>query len=287
MSPLSAREAPPPPKSLDDDGHESLDDDSHGSLDGDSHESLDEDDDEPLEVYDHGALEVYDHDALEVYDGRVGYTLSWKYGVKPAREPEPFDRASQAQHFRKIMRHTSVKFRNTIHVHHKILLGAPIPETTHRSKVVSNGSLSTFLHEHRAVVIGGAIVRDISLLVGDRPSNNGEGQANIHFADVPVVPLQVPESGSVRAQLLSSSDPSSLLDAKPLFVFPEEYIAPPGFEDVATLPLEAVEDLVAESPHQVERTVLDTYTVSGDIVDFWGIKGLTAKLYKHKGEAIV
>lgn len=157
--------------------------------------------------------------------------------------------------------------------------------------MINNDPLSTFLRKHRAAVIGGAIVRDLSLLVGGGPQNDEEDQAKVKFADLPVVPLQVPESSGMRSQLLSSSDPSFLdLDSKHLLVFPEEYIAPPGFERVKTLPSEALESLnkaVSESRHQVEKTFLDVYTVSGDIVDFWGIKGLTARLYKHKSKTAV
>jgi hypothetical protein len=208
----------------------------------------------------------------------------------PTQEVKSSGRHSQAHRFGEIMQHTNGKSRNTIHVHPRTLPDRPIPEIMRRGKTKRDESLSAFLHEHRAAVIGGAIVRDISLLVGGVPQNNGDGQAKIQFADLPVVPFQVPESSGVRPQLHSCSDPSFLDNSKHILVFPEEYIAPPGFEGVKMLPLGALESLqrfVPKPPHKVEKTFLDVYTVSGDIVDFWGIKGLTAKLYKHKSKMIV
>jgi len=32
------------------------------------------------------------------------------------------------------------------------------------------------------------------------------------------------------------------------------------------------------------RSKMDEFVLSGDIDDFWGIKGLTAKLYKYQGK---
>lgn len=140
-------------------------------------------------------------------------------------------------------------------------------------EVADGGSLRTYLKEHKAAVIGGVIVHDIHLLIGDISSEGGKSQ--VRFRDLPVLPFQVPESNGVRTQLKSSQlDPGAI----PVLVFPEEYIAPPGFEIVETLP-QAVASL-----GQVNTTFLDVYTVSGDIANFWNVKGLTAKLYKHKGK---
>lgn len=276
----------------------------HKAFFDENEESLVEEDGEPLDEEDDESLDEEDEESLYEEDGEspnkenekpfhvhMVYALRGGHDVKPARGPQPSGHPSQAHRLGKIMQHTDDKSRNTIHIHSRTLPDRPISQTVRRREMINNDPLSTFLRKHRAAVIGGAIVRDLSLLVGGGPQNDEEDQAKVKFADLPVVPLQVPESSGMRSQLLSSSDPSFLdLDSKHLLVFPEEYIAPPGFERVKTLPSEALESLnkaVSESPHQVEKTFLDVYTVSGDIVDFWGIKGLTARLYKHKSKTAV
>jgi hypothetical protein len=175
-------------------------------------------------------------------NAQMVYVLRGK-DVIPTREVKSSGRHSQAHCLEEIMKHTNGKSRSTIHVHPRTLPDRPIPEIMRRGRTKRDESLSAFLHEHRAAVIGGAIVRDISLLVGGVPQNNGEGQAKIQFADLPVVPFQVPESSGVRPQLHSCSDPSFLDNSKHILVFPEEYIAPPGFEGVKMLPLGELESL--------------------------------------------
>ncbi|KAI1087089.1 hypothetical protein F5B19DRAFT_486997 [Rostrohypoxylon terebratum] len=146
-----------------------------------------------------------------------------------------------------------------------LLVEPQVPHNRHQDY------LSNQTTENKAAVIGGAIVRDIHLLVGDVSSESDKSQ--VQFKDLPVLPFQVPESSSMSAQLKSSKlDPDSM----PVFVFPEEYIAPPEFEKVEALSQDDV------SFGQSNTTLLDLYTVSGDIDNFWNVKGLTAKLYKHK-----
>ena len=292
-----ARETPPPAKySSAYDDEASADDLEYDGLDA---EPLDEENGEPLDQESDGSLEENeesldeegdkspDEENEKPLDAHMVYAMRGGHVAKPTQELKPFDRPSQAHRLGEIMRHANVEPRNTIHVHPRTLPDRPIHQTVRGREMINNDSLSIFLHKHRAAVIGGAIVRDISLLVGGGPPSNGKGQAKVQFADLPVVPFQAPESSGIRSQLLSSSNP---VNSKHLLVFPEEYIAPPGFERVKTLPLDALEALrnsVSEAPHEVETTFLDVYTVSGDIVDFWGIKGLTAKLYKHKSKTIV
>lgn len=141
--------------------------------------------------------------------------------------------------------------------------------------------LSTLLLKQRAAVIGGAIVRDINLVVC-RVSNDG-----LEFYDVPVLPLQVPEEE--QAMLFSRMPEHEGDSSESILILPENYTAPPGFAGVELFSKDVefgVKSHQAKknmADHGMEKADLQVYTITGDIVDFWGIKGLTAKLYKYKG----
>ncbi|GAB1318702.1 hypothetical protein MFIFM68171_08912 [Madurella fahalii] len=191
----------------------------------------------------------------------------------PALE-QPHHSSSQLDHFKKILQHSNATARNDVHAHPTTIPDVPGSTPAALPEVADSKLLRTYLKEHKAAVIGGITVRDIHLLVGDISSEGSKSR--VQSRDLPVLPFQVPESNGVRAQLKSSQlDPGAM----PVLVFPEEYITLPGFEKVETLP-QAV-----ASFGQVNTTFLDVYTVSGDIANFWNVKGLTAKLYKHKAQA--
>lgn len=144
--------------------------------------------------------------------------------------------------------------------------------------------LSTILLQQRAAVIGGAIVRDIKLVLGQGKKEN------VKFGDVPILPLQVP--GTEQAMLFSRVPEHEGDTPDFTLILPEKYISPPGFEGVEMFPDEvAINDKDREKTLQkdllergMKKSELQLFTVVGDIIDFWGIKGLTAKLYKYKGK---
>lgn len=151
--------------------------------------------------------------------------------------------------------------------------------------------LRSILSENHAVVIGGAIVRHVSLVVSEKPGDD------TRFGSLPVLPLQIPEGQKSK---LFSKDPDGDSAQPPILLFPEPYIAPPGFENFdlfeegnrdAIMPRASMDTRTSRSDIEdkmakagMKMTNLELYTVSGDIVDFWGVKGLTAKLYKYKGQ---
>ncbi|KAI0887862.1 uncharacterized protein GGS22DRAFT_197773 [Annulohypoxylon maeteangense] len=198
-----------------------------------------------------------------------------------------------------ILLKSNVKFRNTIEVNPKTTdnVARHHPETRNLLRDLPYGGignvkdLSSFLYDQQAVVIGGAIVRNVSLVVSEEP---GDGS---HFGDFRVLPVQVPEGQEAK---LLSKEPEADEIWTPILLFPEPYIAPPGFENfdlfeegrdydvvfprvsIGPKPSRSdLEDVMLKSGMKMD--VLDHYTVSGDIFDFWGVKGLTAKLYKYKG----
>ena len=220
-------------------------------------------------------------------------------GERIARKLERLDLPSLVDDFEDILWKSDVQFRNIIEVDPRTLPDASITEPVATRQIASanflgktqlrtatiirkdgdDKDLSTILLEQRAAVIGGAIVRNISLLVGE------EKEGKVRFGDLPVLPLQVPEGE--KAKLFSSEE------TVPILILPEEYTAPPGFEHVEGLSTRkpgkngSISDSeVGEGVDEIgmRMTDLNMYTVSGDIVDFWGIKGLTAKLYKYKGK---
>jgi hypothetical protein len=148
----------------------------------------------------------------------------------------------------------------------------------HPGPAVDDESLTAFLDKHRAAVIGGAIVRDISLLFkGHMPEEGGHGLGK-KLGEFPVLPCQTPDLEGARAQLFMPSD----ADRLPVFVFPEDYIAPPGYEHVKDLPLAAG----LRTACATEAQYVNVYSMSGNIDNFWGIKGLTATLHKHKSRSL-
>jgi hypothetical protein len=148
----------------------------------------------------------------------------------------------------------------------------------HAGPAVDDESLTAFLDKHRAAVIGGAIVRDISLLFkGHMPEEGGHGLGK-KLGEFPVLPCQTPDLEGARAQLFMPSD----ADRLPVFVFPEDYIAPPGYEHVKDLPLAAG----LRTACATEAQYVNVYSMSGNIDNFWGIKGLTATLHKHKSRSL-
>lgn len=147
----------------------------------------------------------------------------------PALE-QPLRSSSQLGHFKKILQHSNATAGNDVHSHPTTVPDVPGSTPAALPEVADGESLRTYLKEHKAAVIDGVIVRDIHLLVGDVSSE--DGKSRVQSRNLPVLPFQVPESNGVRTQLKSSQlDPSAM----PVLVFPEEYIAPPGFEKVETL----------------------------------------------------
>ncbi|KAF5603308.1 hypothetical protein FPCIR_1504 [Fusarium pseudocircinatum] len=158
----------------------------------------------------------------------------------------------------------------------------------------------------RATVIGGAIVRNLCLVIPDESMNG--------FADLPVQPIRA--SKGQPAQLVAKIlDDENEKPPMPFLILPDERR---GGSDIQSADSFAINRLATWSSsfspgkptsgpiswalstlkaggeseekkdeggekEKLGRSKMDEFVLSGDIDDFWGIKGLTAKLYKYKG----
>lgn len=178
------------------------------------------------------------------------------------------------------------------------------PEESHLTYSYSDG------HDWNTAMIGGAVICNLSLVVPDKE--------NKRFADLPVAVIQ----GSMRmkAQLLAAN-PKGTGQGKhhelPILLLPEEEEKIPSslqdwkLSDLTQFPLLATittglalasdfdPSVVAKEAgwltaketadaiddgKTVGKAKLENYVLSGDIKNFFGIKGLKAKLYKFKGK---
>ncbi|KAI1451228.1 hypothetical protein F4805DRAFT_464043 [Annulohypoxylon moriforme] len=193
--------------------------------------------------------------------------------------------------FDNILSKSNVKFRNTVKVD-------PVAGANHSPLCASTYGnsedekyLPSILAQQHAVVVGGAIVRHICLVVSEEPSDDSR------FGHFPVLPLQIPEGQKSR---LFSKELESGVVHPSILLFPEPYIAPPGFGNFDLFGEKGDDDVLGSGvPTGIEiwgsdlehimtkdgmkTATLELYTVSGDIIDFWGVRGLKAKLHKYKG----
>jgi len=140
-------------------------------------------------------------------------------------------------------------------------------------------------------VIGGAVVDNVCLVVPDEHAAS--------FADLPVIPIT--GSAGVQAQMLATV-PQDKAEGRsnqlPVLLFPEEKSTAMA-ADAEKRPLTDTASLTAmikstpkidqdadsvSGDKEIVKTELDGYVLSGDIKNFFGIKGLKARLYKFKGK---
>ncbi|KAF5568814.1 hypothetical protein FPHYL_2621 [Fusarium phyllophilum] len=159
----------------------------------------------------------------------------------------------------------------------------------------------------RATIIGGAVVHNLCLVIPDDDING--------FADLPVQPIRA--SKGQPAQLVAKIlDDENEKPPMPFLILPDERR---GGSDIQSADFTAMKrpatwssSLFSPSKQtsgpmawalstlkaggepeekkdeegekeKLGRSKMDEFVLSGDIDDFWGIKGLTAKLYKYKG----
>ncbi|RKK98362.1 hypothetical protein BFJ71_g6715 [Fusarium oxysporum] len=160
----------------------------------------------------------------------------------------------------------------------------------------------------RVTVIGGAVVRNLCLVIPDEDMNG--------FANLPVQPIRA--SKGQPAQLVAKIlDDETEKPPMPFLILPDERrggsdiksadstamdlyetwsssLYSPGKSTSGPIPwaltalkaggaLEEKKDEESEK-EKLGRSKMDEFVLSGDIDDFWGIKGLTAKLYKYKDD---
>lgn len=176
------------------------------------------------------------------------------------------------------------------------------PEAWTYSKILK----SVDVPDERDVVIGGATVRNLCLVIPDQEMQG--------FADLPVQPLMASKGqpASLIAMKLDDQDEKPRI---PLIVLPNEpgdisgspaipmarspkegieritemIELPPSMSKTGTSDVVKLDDSSSDkSPaDQVGKADMNEFVLSGDIDNFWGIKGLTVKLYKYKGKSNV
>ncbi|VTT59074.1 unnamed protein product [Fusarium fujikuroi] len=151
----------------------------------------------------------------------------------------------------------------------------------------------------RATTIGGAVVHNLCLVIPDDDLNG--------FADLPVQPVRA--SKGEPAQLVAKIlDDETETAPMPFLILPDERRGGPNIRSADSTAMDllatyspgkstsqpiasAFAALKAGEPSEekgdeedqkekVGRSKMEEFVLSGDINDFWGIKGLTAKLYK-------
>jgi len=161
-------------------------------------------------------------------------------------------------------------------------------------------------------IIGGAVVKNLALVVPDESAST--------FGDLPVFPITATEQDTTElVAVISQGTEAGGVRNVPLLLMPDEE----GYEEEATrsagdkvarlAAISALSNLgkiagneeakaaVKEKSKgggddpaiekadgedkgdKVAKTELESYVLSGDIENFFGIKGLTGKLYKYKG----
>lgn len=146
-------------------------------------------------------------------------------------------------------------------------------------------------------VVGGAVMENVCLLIPDEEATS--------FAGLPVIPIK--GSPHVQSQILATV-PEDKTQGKsnqfPVLLLPEEdklsdaaaslvtKAQPLADARMLTSLIESTpkinqDAISADGVKAVVQTPLDNYALSGEIKNFFGIKGLKAKLYKYKGKESV
>ena len=126
--------------------------------------------------------------------------------------------------------------------------------------------------EPESLIVGGAPVKNVSLVVGDQ---------NGLFNDLKVTPIPVSGAAKTGGSLLVA--PANKEDGQPMLCLPAESdkeISFPG--DTTAVPLSELKKELDQAKDQVGAAPVDSWVLSGDLENFFGIKGLTGKLYTFK-----
>lgn len=188
-----------------------------------------------------------------------------------------------------IVDESTLTFRNEIYE----VPPAGTPGGDHNSDSTKPPGLLSGGNELKKTVIGGAVVRNVALVVPGRDAGS--------FADLPVVPIK--GSNNVNAQLLAAAlddrspgKPNQI----PILLLPDEGNLVPVAQPLGSDPpadagllsnlITTTADIDKGGSPDEEKKILQqkvgSFVLSGDIDNFFGIKGLTAKLYKFQSKHI-
>ncbi|OJJ80050.1 uncharacterized protein ASPGLDRAFT_29331 [Aspergillus glaucus CBS 516.65] len=128
--------------------------------------------------------------------------------------------------------------------------------------------------EPESLIVGGAPVRNVSLVVGDQ---------NGLYDDLKVMPIPVAGSAKTGGSLLVA--PVRKEEGQPMLFLPAESDKEVSFpKDTTAVPLSELTKELDTSKGKVGAAAVDSYVLSGDLENFFGIKGLTGKLYSFKSD---
>ncbi|KAJ5863985.1 uncharacterized protein N7529_005901 [Penicillium soppii] len=135
---------------------------------------------------------------------------------------------------------------------------------------------TTDLEGPEQLIVGGGAVTNVSLVMGS--------QDGLYFSDLKVMPVPVEGATSSGGSLLVAPV-AEQGRAQPMFLLPTD-----GDSDISFTkhnPSVSFTDLskeLKESEGEIGVAAIDSYVLSGDIKNFFGIQGLTGKLYAFKSD---
>lgn len=127
------------------------------------------------------------------------------------------------------------------------------------------------------LIVGGAEVQNVSLVMVDEHDT---------YHDFKVMPIPVSGAKSGAGSLLVAPvGESKQIAAQPMLLLPAQADSDLSFsDDSKMLPLGELEKAMKESKGEVGVAAVDSYVLSGDIENFFGVKGVTGKLYCFKSD---
>ncbi|GAB1201139.1 hypothetical protein APSETT444_010526 [Aspergillus pseudonomiae] len=127
------------------------------------------------------------------------------------------------------------------------------------------------------LIIGGAEVQNVSLVMVDKHGA---------YHDFKVMPIPVSGAKSGTGSLLVAPvGESKQIAAQPMLLLPAQADSDLSFsDDSKVLPLGELEKAMKESKGDVGVAAVNAMVLSGEIVNFFGVEGVTGKLYCYKSD---
>lgn len=127
------------------------------------------------------------------------------------------------------------------------------------------------------LIVGGAEVQNVSLVMVDEHGT---------YNDLKVMPVPVSGAKSSGGSLLVAPvGESKQIAAQPMLLLPAKADSDLSFsDDSKALPMAELEKAMKESKGKVGVAAVDSYVLSGEIENFFGVKGVTGKLYCFRSD---
>lgn len=132
--------------------------------------------------------------------------------------------------------------------------------------------------KNNTLVVGGAVVKNLSLLL----AKDQDTVAEVPLRALPAVTKPTPKANSLLIAPVNA-DHLTLLLSPPS---PTSYFQ--FTSHVAPDPVRASSfaDEATDADTSMPADIINGYSLSGDLENFWGIKGLTGKLYVYNGDTV-